>query len=72
MQTTNNDIFVNPSAIKMKFAGKLIDETEQFSGKTKLLGIKREQNTHNGSNRTNKKFQFLIISTLVFCDVIHK
>ena len=43
LQTTN-DIFVNPSAIKTKNAGKLVDDTEQVSGKTKLLGVKREQN----------------------------
>ena len=43
MQTTN-DIFVNPSAINTKIAGKLLDDTEQVSGKTKLLGVKREQN----------------------------
>ena len=43
MQTTY-DIFVNSSAIKMKIAGKLVDDTEQVSGKTKLLGVKREQN----------------------------
>ena len=41
---TNNDIFVNPSVIKTKIAGKLVDDTEQISGKTKLLGVKREQN----------------------------
>ena len=46
MQTTN-DIFVNPSAIKTKIAGKLIDDREQVSGETKLLGVKREQNPHN-------------------------
>ena len=28
----------------MKIAGKLVDDTEQVSGKTKLLGVKREQN----------------------------
>ena len=38
-----NDIFVNPSAIKTKIAGKLVDDTERVSGKTKLLGVKREQ-----------------------------
>ena len=43
MQTTN-DIFVNPSVIKTKIAGTLVDDTEQVSGKTKLLGVKREQN----------------------------
>ena len=43
MQTTN-DVFVNPSAIKTKIAGKPIDETEQVSGKAKLLGVKRVQN----------------------------
>ena len=43
MQTTN-DIFVNPSAINTKIAGKLLDDTEQVSGKTKLLGVKHEQN----------------------------
>ena len=43
MQTTNN-IFVNLSAIKTKIARKLVDDTEQISGKTKLLGVKREQN----------------------------
>ena len=43
MQTTN-DIFVNPSAIKTKIAGTLVDDTEQVSRKTKLLGVKREQN----------------------------
>ena len=41
---TINDIFLNPSAIKTKIAGKLVDDTEQVSGKTKLLGVKREQN----------------------------
>ena len=45
MQTTN-DIFVNPSAIKTKIAGKLIDDTEQVLSKRKLLGVKREQNPH--------------------------
>ena len=44
LQTTN-DIFVNLSAIKTKNAGKLVDDTEQVSGKTKLLGVKREQNS---------------------------
>ena len=43
LQTTN-DIFVNPTAIKTKNAGKLVDDTEQVLGKTKLLGVKREQN----------------------------
>ena len=43
MQTTY-DIFVNPSAITTKIAGKLVDDTEQVSGKTKLFGVKREQN----------------------------
>ena len=41
---TNNDISVNPLVIKTKIAGKLDDDTEQISGKTKLLGVKREQN----------------------------
>ena len=41
---TNNDIFVNPSVIKTKIAGKPVDDTEQISGRTKLLGVKREQN----------------------------
>ena len=27
----------------MKIAGKLVDATEQVSGKKKLLGVKREQ-----------------------------
>ena len=40
---TNNDIFVNPLVIKTKIARKLVDDTEQISGKTKL-GVKREQN----------------------------
>ena len=35
---TTNDIFVNPSAIKTKIAGKLVDDTEQISGKTKTVG----------------------------------
>ena len=43
MQTTN-DIFVNRSAIKTKIAGKLVNDAEQVLGKTKLLGVKREQN----------------------------
>ena len=43
MQTTN-DIFVNPSLIKKKIAGEVVDDSEQISGKTKLLGVKREQN----------------------------
>ena len=46
LQTTN-DIFVNPSVIKTKIAGKLVDDTEQVSGKTKLLGVKREQTPHD-------------------------
>ena len=43
---TTNDVFVNPLAIKTKIAGKLpvVDDTEQVSAKTKLLGVKREQN----------------------------
>ena len=44
MQTTN-DIFVDPSAIKTKIAETLVDDTEQVSGKTKLLGVKRDQNS---------------------------
>ena len=48
MQKTN-DIFVNPCEIKKKIAGKLVDDTEQVSGKIKLLGVKREQN-HPYSN----------------------
>ena len=43
MQTTN-DVFVNPSAIKTKIVGKVVDDAEQVLGKTKLLGVKREQN----------------------------
>ena len=43
MQTTN-DIFVNSSAIKTKIAEKVVDDTGQASSKTKLLGVKREQN----------------------------
>ena len=43
MQTTN-DIFVNPSAIKTKIAGKLVDDTDEILGKTKLLDVKRERN----------------------------
>ena len=43
MQTTN-DIFVNPKTIKMKIAGKLVDDAEQVLVKRKLLGVKREQN----------------------------
>ena len=43
MQTTY-DIFVNPSAIEAKIAGKLVDDTEQILDETKLLGVKREQN----------------------------
>ena len=38
MQTTN-DIFVNPSAIKTKIPGKLVNDAVQFSSKTKLLGV---------------------------------
>ena len=36
---TNNDIFLNPYAIKKKIASKLVDDTEQVSGKRKLLGV---------------------------------
>ena len=64
MQTTN-DIFVNPSAIKTKYAGKLVDDTEQVSGKAKPLGVKREQTPHNYRYRKNQKFQFWVIFTLV-------
>ena len=42
MQTIN-DIFVNTSAIKTKIAGKLVDDTEQVSGKTKQLTVKHKQ-----------------------------
>ena len=35
--------FKNPEAIKIKVAGKLVDDTEQVSGKRKLLGVKQEQ-----------------------------
>ena len=41
MQTTI-DIFVNPWAIKMKIAGKLVDGTDQGLGETKLLGVNSE------------------------------
>ena len=41
--STTNDIFINSSAIKTKIAGKLVDDTEQVSGKSKLLGVKHEQ-----------------------------
>ena len=40
----NNNIFVNPSAIKTKIAGKLVDDADQISSKTKLLIVKLEQN----------------------------
>ena len=43
MQTTNH-IFVNLSTIKTKIAGKVVDDTKQVSGKTKVLGVKCEQN----------------------------
>ena len=44
MQKTK-DIFLNLSAIKMIIAGQLVAAfTEQVSGKTKLLVVKREQN----------------------------
>ena len=43
MQTTN-DIFVNPSSIKTKIAGKLVDDIEQLLDKPKLFGVKRKQN----------------------------
>ena len=42
MQPTN-DIFVHSSAIKTKIAEKLVDDTKEVWGKTKLLGIKHEQ-----------------------------
>ena len=44
MQKTK-DIFLNLSAIKMIIAGQLVAAvTEQVSGKTKQLVVKREQN----------------------------
>ena len=46
MQTTNG-IFVNPLAIEMKIAAKLVDDIEQVLGKRKLSGVKREQNRNN-------------------------
>ena len=58
MQTTN-DIFVNPSTIKTKNAGKLVDDTEQVSGKTKLLGVKREQNPSRLKLRKDRKVPIL-------------
>ena len=51
MQTANN-IFINPSAILMKIAGKLLDDTEPVSGKTKLLGVKRAQNPRSEVSKT--------------------
>ena len=42
MQTTN-DIFINFCANRMKSAARLVDDTKQISGKTKLLGVKRDQ-----------------------------
>ena len=47
---STNDIFVNPRAIKIKIAGKLVDATEQVLGKRKLLGVKREQNAQGPHN----------------------
>ena len=38
-----NDIFVNPSAIKTKLAGDLVDNIEQVLGKRKLLRVKCDQ-----------------------------
>ena len=40
-----NDTFVKPSDIKTKIAGLLVDDTGQVWGTTKLLDVKREQNS---------------------------
>ena len=72
MQTTNN-IFVNPSAIETKIAGKLVDDTEQILGETKLLGVKREQNpptTKVTEKAKSSNFRFYL--RLQLCDVMHK
>ena len=42
MQTTN-DVFINLRANRMKSAERLDDNSKQISGKTKLLGVKRDQ-----------------------------
>ena len=70
---TNNDIFVNPSVIKTKIAGKLVDDTEQISGKTKLLGVKREQNPLiTKVIKRTKSSNFGLYLRFWLCDVIHK
>ena len=58
MQTTN-DIFVNPSPIKTKIAGKLVDDTKQVSGKTKLLGVQARAKPHTTKvTERTKSFSF--------------
>ena len=49
----------------MKIARKLVDDTEQVLGKTKLLGIKREQNPHKGQNRRASFFCNFITPTII-------
>ena len=46
MQTINN-IFVHPSAIKTKIAAKLVDDTEQVSGKQNCWVSNANKTPHN-------------------------
>ena len=65
---TTNDIFVNPGAIKKKIARKLVDDTEQVSGKKKLLGVKRDQNPPK--LELAKKRKVPILNYFYACDFV--
>ena len=67
MQTTN-DIFVNSSAIKTKIAGKLVNDTKQVSGKTKLFGVEREKIPAKLNSLKERKVP--ILGYICVCDFV--
>ena len=72
MQTTN-DIFVNPSAIKTKIAEKLVDDTEQVSGKNKTVGCQtRTKPPITNVTKRTKSSNFGFYLRFWLCDVMHK
>ena len=66
MHTTNTNSFVNVSEIKSKIAGQLFDDTQQVSGKTKLLDGKRKQSPITEVNERTKSSNFRLL--VYVCD----
>ena len=65
---TTNDISVIAWASKKKIAGKLVDDTEQVSGKRNLLGVKCEQNPPELKFPKEQKVQ--ILGYFYACDFV--